>query len=246
MANSGAANRGRENYPVASQMITQLKEGGEYMEYREVVHNMCKCMVTEDGHVKSLGSSGNMVERPWRYNADGYPVISATGFDQDGNKIYRTIAVHILVAKAWVDNPLNKPEVNHLDFNRRNPVASNLEWVTHKENIEYSSSAGRHMRLFGSDNPNYKNTTLKEKYSKNKALSKEKQSRPDGQNGRSIPCHLETLNGKFVEKFVCQKHSVEWLMSHEYIRRDITIAHAITKLRGDSGYCGYKIIIDKK
>jgi hypothetical protein len=46
--------------------------------------------------------------------------------------------VHRLVADAFVDNPKERPVVNHLDYNTFNNHAYNLEWVTHKENVEYS------------------------------------------------------------------------------------------------------------
>lgn len=46
----------------------------------------------------------------------------------------RLWAVHILVAKAFVENTSNKPQVDHMDGSRNNNNASNLRWCTASEN----------------------------------------------------------------------------------------------------------------
>lgn len=49
-----------------------------------------------------------------------------------------------LVAQAFIPNPENKPFVNHLDNDATNNIYTNLEWVTHRENVEYAYKQGRY------------------------------------------------------------------------------------------------------
>lgn len=52
-------------------------------------------------------------------------------------------SVHRIVAEAFVPKPNNCNIVNHLDCNPSNNIYSNLEWTTHKGNMEYASMLGR-------------------------------------------------------------------------------------------------------
>lgn len=59
-----------------------------------------------------------------------------------GKKQKKTRSIHRLVASAWIPNPDNKPEVNHIDGNKKNNHINNLEWVTRKENFEHARKNG--------------------------------------------------------------------------------------------------------
>lgn len=47
--------------------------------------------------------------------------------------------IHRLVAKAYIPNPLNLPEVNHKDANKLNNSVDNLEWCTGEYNLQHSA-----------------------------------------------------------------------------------------------------------
>ena len=54
----------------------------------------------------------------------------------------KTILVHTLVAKAFIDNPYNYKQINHIDGNKENNSVSNLEWCSQKTNNRHAIKMG--------------------------------------------------------------------------------------------------------
>lgn len=54
----------------------------------------------------------------------------------------KNIRVHRLVGLLFVENKENKPFINHIDGNRTNNYYKNLEWCTHKENMQHAFRTG--------------------------------------------------------------------------------------------------------
>ena len=117
--------------------------------------------VSNLGRVKSLGNgnSGNSKERILKARKDKYGYLLVHLY-KDGKEKHFT--VHRLVAKVFIPNPHNLPQVNHKDENKQNNFVwvnedgsvdfekSNLEWCDGKYNINYGShnqrSAEKHCK----------------------------------------------------------------------------------------------------
>lgn len=77
------------------------------------------------------------------YLGKGYLIVSLTNFP-----IIKRARIHRLVAEHFILKVGGKEYVNHIDGNKLNNCASNLEWCTAKENIKHSWEIGlrNHLR----------------------------------------------------------------------------------------------------
>lgn len=70
-------------------------------------------------------------------NPKGYYI--ATLYNEDGP---RQVSVHRLVANAFIPNPENKPQINHINGFKRDNRIDNLEWCTPQENMRHAFDTG--------------------------------------------------------------------------------------------------------
>jgi hypothetical protein len=105
-------------------------------EWRAIVGTKGFIEVSNEGRVRSL--------------LGGTPRILKTQVDNKGyhrvrvtiERVKMSYKVHREVAKAFIDNPGNLPQVNHIDGNKDNNCVTNLEWVTNKENAHHAIKNG--------------------------------------------------------------------------------------------------------
>lgn len=109
--------------------------------------------VSDDGkvysHFKRHDQLWILTEEPYREltqgtNNKGYKTVRLSC----GNK-KRSARVHKLVALAYISNPENLPQVDHLDGDKNNNCACNLEWVTGKENHRRKCEKGLNVVIKG-------------------------------------------------------------------------------------------------
>ena len=100
--------------------------------------------VSNIGRIKSLkkyhGKTENWIEREIILK----PQISNTGYYRVrlSNKGVKVFSVHRLVAKAFIENPNDYKEVNHIDGNKINNCSINLEWCSRSQNEKHAYLTG--------------------------------------------------------------------------------------------------------
>lgn len=90
--------------------------------------------ITRDGQV--INKTNGHVLKP-QPNGKGYLRVHIDG---------KLRFVHRLVAEKYIPNPNNYEQVNHIDGNKLNNSADNLEWVTNQENRDHAVETGLHLQ----------------------------------------------------------------------------------------------------
>lgn len=93
--------------------------------------------VDKCGEVYSKYKNGKILKLQKRINKGGYYYVNLCV-----NAKYKSIGIHRLVGKYFIDNPNNLVAVNHKDCNKLNNSSYNLEFVTNQENSKHAYENG--------------------------------------------------------------------------------------------------------
>lgn len=127
-----------------------LKGIVEYGDYYEV-SNLGRVR-SIDRRVANNSNSGRLIKGQilkQQTDKDGYLRVTLRFHGK-----YKGQMVHRLVALAFIDNTENKPTVNHKDGNKKNNNVKNLEWSTHKEQINHADDNGLRVMPKGEESYN--------------------------------------------------------------------------------------------
>lgn len=118
--------------------INAISEEGEL--WKSCPEFESKYLISSHGRVMGIGTyntckKGELIKLHKKSGRNGY--MQARFYD---NGKVKTIEIHTLVAKAFIPNPDNLPMVNHIDEDKTNNHAENLEWCDNLYNIRYSNA----------------------------------------------------------------------------------------------------------
>lgn len=97
------------------------------------VRTLDRCVACKDGGKRLI--KGHIL--PQQFDRYGYMYVT---FGMNGKIVH--LKVHRVVAKTFLPNPDNLPQVNHIDNDPTNNRVENLEWCTPEYNIEYREKYG--------------------------------------------------------------------------------------------------------
>lgn len=101
-------------------------------------------VVSDKGTVKNKNTKHILKQR----DKQGYMCVQLSKI-QNGQQLRKSFFVHRLVARAFIPNKENRPQVNHKDRNTRNNVVENLEWCTASQNVNYLDANKRRGESLG-------------------------------------------------------------------------------------------------
>lgn len=98
--------------------------------WKEVEGFEGKYEISTEGSVRNIQKGNTLTPSP---DQKGYTRVNLWM-----NGSYKTKKIHRLVALTFIENPNNKTQVNHKNYNKSDNRVENLEWNTPNENIQHA------------------------------------------------------------------------------------------------------------
>jgi len=125
-------------------MPIEKKESDMYEIWRDIVGYEGLYQISSFGKVKSLGNTKNRKEKMLVLgDDDGYSIARLSKNGKTTNfKVHRLVALH------FIENPQNKPEINHKGKypNKKDNRYFMIEWATKEENERHAKRHGLYLR----------------------------------------------------------------------------------------------------
>lgn len=177
-------------------------------------------------------SKGNIISLG--YNNTRKRKILKGGFDKNGYKLHifcvdsvrKTIKAHRIIAQTFIPNPLNKPQVNHINGVKHDNRVENLEWCTNHENIKHAQKMGLMKGLSGEKNPMFgKKLTIKEKEIIGDKIRGVKQKRKIPQTSKYVGVYFHKASNKWMARINYKGNNVYLgIYAKEEEARDVYLA----------------------
>ena len=176
-------------------VIQNLNENNQEEIWRDVKGYEGYYQVSNLGNVKTLHANKGHTTRLMTIvtHPRGYRQVPLC---KDGK--HKVLLVHRLVAEAFVPNPNpnNYNEVNHIDENKCNNSADNLEWVSHGDNCRYGT---RNARISEKNTGQKRSDETRAKMKESQSLRAERKE--NRVNKRTKKISQYDLNGNFIRDF---------------------------------------------
>ena len=157
--------------------------------------------VSDLGRIRSKGTRQKGRTLRGSKNHGGYLCLNTYIGGRNGKSLGERI--HRLVARAFIPNPENKPEVNHKNGDKENNTVHNLEWSTPSENSLHSVHVLGNRSPKGCDNPLAKLTEQQASYVKLKYIPRHRLFGARAL-GRELGVHHSTILRYLEEDTQCK------------------------------------------
>ena len=161
---------------------------------------LSKYQISNLGKIKNKRTEYILTQTPRK---DGY----ISNYLRLDNNTWKSYYAHVLVAKTFIQNPKNKPTVNHINKKRSDNRVINLEWATYNEQ-SYKENRNKYIKLHGKSINQY---DLNNNYIKtwNKAIDVENELQINRKNILKVLKGERKQCGGFIWKYNIINMSIE-------------------------------------